>query len=108
MRIRDVQRSPLSQPGQVNRPRRDQPVGSAAPAGPPADRVDLSARSYEVQRARRLALAAPDIREDLVQAVLAEIRSGRYRVTGRDVVPKMIREHIWDARGVPPEGVAAG
>ncbi len=107
MRIRDVDRSPVSQPGGVGRPRREEPVAPSSPAGRSADRVDLSSRSLEVQRARRIALQAPDIREDLVQAVLAEIRAGRYRVTGRDVLPKMIREHLWDARGVPPEGPPA-
>lgn len=67
--------------------------GPGAVAGP-GDRIDLSGRSQEVQRARSLALEAPEVREALVEEVLGEIREGRYRVTGAQVAPRLIQEHL--------------
>ena len=69
-------------------------------SGTPLDRVQISERGREIRRARVLALTAPDIREDLVEEILAQIEEGEYRVSGTDVVPKLIREHWMLATGV--------
>jgi flagellar biosynthesis anti-sigma factor FlgM len=62
-----------------------------------ADSVEVSSRSVEVQRARSLALAAPEIREALVNEIMGLINQGDYQVTGSDVAPVLIREHLADA-----------
>ncbi len=71
-------------------------------SGGPLDRVQISERGREIRRARVLALTAPDVREDLVEAILAQIERGDYRVSGADVVPKLIREHWMLATGTVP------
>lgn len=68
--------------------------GAAAPA---ADSVEVSARSVEVQHARLLALQAPEVREALVDEIMALIGQGQYDVDGSDVAPVLIREHLTDA-----------
>ncbi len=67
---------------------------SCARASGAADQVHFSGHSYEVQRARALALQAPDIREDMVEEIVAQIRQGRYVITGAQVAPRLIREHL--------------
>ncbi|NTU59653.1 MAG: flagellar biosynthesis anti-sigma factor FlgM [Deltaproteobacteria bacterium] len=62
-----------------------------------SDSVLVSDRGLEVQRARGLAIEAPDIREALVGEVSEQIESGQYAVTGEDVAPKMIHEHLTEA-----------
>jgi anti-sigma28 factor (negative regulator of flagellin synthesis) len=62
-----------------------------------SDSVHISSRSLEVQKARLVALQAPDIRQELVDEVVGLIGRGEYMVTGTDVAPKMIREHLMDA-----------
>ena len=107
MRIRDVRRGYVSSVGRVRR-RSDKPAVEPAPGiGASADRVELSDLGLEVQRARLLALQAPDVRIELVEEILAQIREGRYRVSGRDVLPKMLREHWMEHRAAgsgPPPG----
>lgn len=70
---------------------------SRSPGG--TDRVQISSRSLEIQKARLAALQAPDIRQGLVDEVVGLINRGEYQVTGAEVAPKMIREHLMDAGG---------
>lgn len=67
-------------------------VGAVAP-----DKVEFSARAGEVAHARQLALHAPDVREPLVAEVSSLIGQGQYQVSGAQVAPVMIREHLLDA-----------
>lgn len=78
-------------------PREKTPEAAATdrPSGA-SDTVQISARSVEVQKARSLALQAPDIREGLVGEISGQIDRGEYNVTGADVAPKLIREHLTD------------
>lgn len=66
------------------------------PTGP-ADSIQFSGRSREIQRARTAALAAPDVRQPLVDEVAGLVDRGEYAVTGAEVAPRMIREHLADA-----------
>ena len=61
------------------------------------DTVEFSARAGEVSHARHVALQAPDVREPLVAEVSSLIGQGQYQVTGAQVAPVMIREHLLDA-----------
>lgn len=66
------------------------------------DKLDLSARVYEIQRIRSLAQDSPDIREDLVSGIEKEIEEGRYAVSGVEIAQKIIFEHRLDASCFPP------
>ena len=59
-----------------------------------ADPVFFSGRSVEVGRARLLALQAPEVRAALVDTIRASIHSGQYQVTGAEVAPRLIQEHL--------------
>ena len=59
-----------------------------------ADTIHISDRSLEIHRARSAALQAPDIREGMVDEVVGLLSRGEYHITGADVAPRMIREHM--------------
>lgn len=61
-----------------------------------ADAVNISGRGQEVAHARSLALAAPEVRQALVDELMGLIRRGKYDVDGEQVAPKMIRDHAMD------------
>lgn len=61
---------------------------------PQAVNVNISGKSQEVAKARQVAVSAPDIRQGLVDEVGGQIEGGQYAVTGEDVAPKMIEEHM--------------
>jgi hypothetical protein len=54
----------------------------------------LALRDREVEKARLLAIQAPGVRADVVADIRARIRENRYGVTGADVAPRMIQEHL--------------
>ena len=60
------------------------------------DRVQFSGRSVEIQKARVLALQAPEVRQEMLDEIIEQIKEGNYQVTGTDVIPRMIREHLAD------------
>ncbi|MDW7710531.1 MAG: flagellar biosynthesis anti-sigma factor FlgM [Deferrisomatales bacterium] len=94
MRISDVYTKPVTA---VEGPRRREGAAAAqgpSPAAGPADQVAFSGQSFEVQRARALALQAPDIREDVVGVIVDQLRQGLYRITGAEVLPRLVREHL--------------
>jgi negative regulator of flagellin synthesis FlgM len=62
----------------------------------PATSVELSGRAKEIQQVRKLVENAPDVREDLVNALKAQIESGEYKVSGEEVADLMIRRALAD------------
>ncbi|GAB4278497.1 MAG: hypothetical protein Kow0092_34290 [Deferrisomatales bacterium] len=92
MKIRDPYTRSLAAAGKVRR-RKKVDAASGVTTSVEVDHVQVSERSVEVQRARLLAIQAPDVREDLVEEISQAIARGEYRVYGADVVPKMLREH---------------
>ena len=94
MKIGDAYTKPIARVGRPKRRDGTPSVPEAGAAGGAADQVQISGQSFEVQRARVLALQAPDIREELVDAIVSDIRQGRYTITGAEVAPRMIREHL--------------
>lgn len=77
---------------------RPEPVGGSG-AGQAVDAVRLTGRSAEIQRARALALGAPEVREPLVRRLADDIARGAYRVEGARVLEGLLREHGFEARG---------
>ena len=69
-------------------------TGKTAQGAAPSDRVMISGRGVDIQRARSLALAAPEIRQEMVDEIVGQIQRGEYQITGADVAPKMIQEHL--------------
>ena len=63
-------------------------------AAAPADLVMISGRGSDIQRARSLALHAPEIRQEMVDEIVGQIERGEYQVSGTDVAPIMIQEHL--------------
>lgn len=92
MKIREAYTSALVGVGRTRRRRGTGSVTEASVGG--VDEVQVSSQGRDVQRARLLALGAPDVREDLVEEVVREIAAGRYHVAGADVLQKMIQEHL--------------
>lgn len=56
----------------------------------------LKKRSIEIKKAQILISTAPVVRQELVSGIADAIAVGRYCVTGADIVPLMIREHMMD------------
>jgi flagellar biosynthesis anti-sigma factor FlgM len=59
-----------------------------------ADNVEVSARAAEVAYARTVALKAPEVRAPLVEELSELIGQGQYLVSGGDVAPALIQEHL--------------
>lgn len=94
MKIGDAYTKPVARVGRPKKRDGTSAVQEAGAVGGAADQVQISGQSFEVQRARLLALQAPDLREELVVEIVSQIRQGRYTITGADVAPRMIREHL--------------
>ena len=97
MKIRDRLPSGVAGTGAVRPKDKLTEAAGAASAAKTSDSVHISGRSLEIQRARLAALQAPDIRQEMVDEIVALIGTGQYTVTGAEVAPKMIREHMMDA-----------
>jgi len=62
----------------------------------PADRVDLSASSQDVQKARQVLENTPSVRAERVQALKAQIERGEYEVDPYKVADKMLLSLLSD------------
>ncbi len=69
--------------------------GKAARGGQAA-RVDISDKAQEVQRITQLIKSLPEVREDRVQALKAQIENGTYHVSGEDIADLIIRRALAD------------
>lgn len=56
--------------------------------------VNISGKGQEIARARALALAAPEVRQELVDEIVELIGRGEYNITGGQVADRMIEEHM--------------
>ena len=60
------------------------------------DKVVLSPKAKEVQEATKLIKELPDIREEKVAKLKEEIEQGTYRIDGKKIAFKMLKESILD------------
>ena len=74
-------------PGKTS-PRQEKPRLSRA------DRVHLSPRAKEYQKARQALAALPDIEADRLREIKDRIQSGRYRLDADKIADQMIREAL--------------
>lgn len=96
MKIRDGATGGLAGPRPPGpRTRAEGPAAPGAARG--SDHVVLTGRGAEVQKARALALYAPEVREPLVRDLGERILRGEYQVSGADVLPRLLREQSFEA-----------
>ncbi len=60
------------------------------------DKVVLSPKAKEVQEATKLIKELPDIREEKIAKLKEEIDQGTYRIDGKKIAFKMLKESILD------------
>ena len=58
------------------------------------DKVVLSPKAREVQEAKKVLSILPDIREEEVARIKKEIKEGTYKIEGKKLAAKMIRESL--------------
>ena len=84
MRITNVMRT-----YEVQRPDKPAPSERISRAEERTDMVTLSSKAKDYMQITKTLNNTPDIREDKVQAIKAQIDAGTYNVTGKDVVDKL-------------------
>ena len=57
-----------------------------------SDRVDLSSKARDIQRAREVAQGAPEVRDDKVEAARRALQSGKLNLKGQDLAEKLLQE----------------
>jgi negative regulator of flagellin synthesis FlgM len=57
-----------------------------------ADGVSVSPQAQELRRLRESIDLSPDVRQELVDSVRAEIASGRYRIDGTKIADELLAE----------------
>ena len=62
----------------------------------PATQVEISDSAQEVRRVTDLVNSLPDVREDRVQALKAQIENGTYHVSSEDIADLIIRRALAD------------
>ena len=62
----------------------------------PASKVEVSEEAKEVRRVTKLVNELPDVREERVQALKAQIEGGTYNVSGEDIADLIIRRAFVD------------
>ena len=60
------------------------------------DKVVLSPKAKEVQEATKLIKELPDIREEKVAKLKEQVDQGTYRIDGKKIAFKMLKESILD------------
>ncbi|MBW1700768.1 MAG: flagellar biosynthesis anti-sigma factor FlgM [Deltaproteobacteria bacterium] len=58
------------------------------------DKVVLSPKAREIREAKKVLSSVPDVREDEVARIKKEIEDGTYRIEGKKLATKMIRESL--------------
>lgn len=77
-----------------NTPALDKQAGSASVK--PIEKVDLSTMAKEIQKAKVEVSKLPDVREEKVQEIKAQVEKGTYNVSGEQIANKMVGESIVD------------
>lgn len=73
------------------------PVSATALMGTPAASSEISGKAKEAAKAKSVATATPDVREDKIAALKARIADGSYKVDSKAIADKMVDEHLASA-----------
>ena len=68
----------------------------AAPVQSKGDAVELSPQARALAQAYQALRDAPEVRQDLVQRLAAQVADGTYNVTAQNIADKIIARHIAD------------
>lgn len=60
-------------------------------------KVDLSARAKDIQRAKELAVASPEVDQAKVEKFQKLIDEGKYKTDAKAIAEKMVEEHLMSA-----------
>lgn len=93
MKIRDRETRSIGSAGPLPSRGKAASTSRASKGAGLSDQVSISGRGVDIQRARSLALSAPEIRQERVDEIVGQMARGEYQVTGADVVPKLLQEH---------------
>lgn len=69
---------------------------AAGSAESQAAEVQISPSTQEVERIKQLIQQLPDVREERVQALKAQVENGTYHVSGEDIADLMLRRTLAD------------
>jgi flagellar biosynthesis anti-sigma factor FlgM len=58
--------------------------------------VTLSSQAQQISQVTATVNALPDVREDVVSSLKAQIASGEYKVNSADIADMMLRRHTAD------------
>ncbi|HLK55541.1 MAG TPA: flagellar biosynthesis anti-sigma factor FlgM [Chthonomonadaceae bacterium] len=67
-----------------------------ASEGRPAAVVDISTSAQEIQQVKQVVNQLPDVREERVRALKAQVENGTYHVSGEDIADLIIRRALAD------------
>jgi negative regulator of flagellin synthesis FlgM len=62
----------------------------------PEEKVDLSTKAKDIQQAKNALNSLPDVREEKVQEIKAQVEKGTYKVNAEKIADKMVKESIVD------------
>jgi negative regulator of flagellin synthesis FlgM len=71
----------------------------AGPAAAATEKVDISSRAKDIQQAKTVINALPDIRDAKVQELKTQIEQGSYKINSSKIAEKMVRESLIDIFG---------
>jgi negative regulator of flagellin synthesis FlgM len=72
------------------------PDRSVGTASSPNVTVDISSKSQDFVQIKNAVAQLPEVREDVVQALKAQIESGAYTIDSQKIAGKMVRESLLD------------
>jgi negative regulator of flagellin synthesis FlgM len=58
------------------------------------DKVELSPRAKEMQKAKKLLQAIPDVRNEKITLIKKQVEKGTYKVNGEQTAAKMLKESL--------------
>ncbi len=70
-----------------------QAMGAAAKT---EEKVDLSTKAKDIQQAKNAVTSLPDVRQEKVQEIKAQVDKGTYDVNAGKIADKMMKESIID------------
>ncbi len=97
MKLTSIQPQIKTEKVEVKKPAGKSPAAESSAPVTPADRVELSAGSAEVQKMREILDQTPEIREDRIRELKNKIERGEYRVDPYAVADKLLRSLLQDA-----------
>jgi negative regulator of flagellin synthesis FlgM len=63
-----------------------------------SSKVDLSSRAKDIQRAKEIAMASPDVDQAKVEKFQKLIDDGKYKVDAKAIAERMVEEHLMSGK----------